>query len=1159
MPTEELRAYACEDTTLFLRCEENSVIRISRAVYGRFSFDFCNEQAKVSGWDVQCMALNSTKVVGERCDGHTECKVLASNKVFGDPCVNTPKYLQGVYCCEKQPEPETDAPTTSSTTTTTTATTTFTSTTKTATSIPTTGTPDPPTLEPTTKSPPVWTEAPDRFCPRVEQKGVWWPKLGLGKKCPVHVKTTSMIEETADVTESVKQLSEQTASQTLGAGDLKKTTKTIFPKLNRVLKSQLNASRPTRRKEIIKSFSKEMVTTGSNLLSNKQKESWKELPSAERSQIATSITVNMEETGFEIAANLAVNESVISEGENILLEVSVVGVEGESKAEVKLPSRPARGWDGQHEKVSIPIQSLHSQATKGQVKIVFLVYQNLEEWMDPESEDDIENTEDEETYAPIGYDVGDMPDTITMEPRKKREQYINTNIFSASINSRQEKVELIKPFTFTLKHKQTPEESEKPACAFWDIDKSGSSGTWSSRGCSVIETSDISTTCQCNHFTNFAVLMDVQGTKLTMEHEIALMTITYVGCVISIVCLFCSLFTFSFFKNLQCDRNTIHKNLVLCLMLAEIVFIVGITLTQNKIVCGVIAGLLHFLFLASFSWMCLEGVQLYVMLIEVFEAERSRRLWYYIVGYGAPLIIVGVSAGVKHEGYGTDKYCWLSTQDGFIWSFVGPVIVVLFINVIMLSIAVYMMCKHAHTLASSLRTKEKSRLQKVNGEPYSGSSSGSTSYIVDNKKRSLPEMPAWIKGAAVLVVLLGLTWSFGFMYVSESSIVMAYVFTILNTLQGLFIFVFHCLMNEKVKKEYKKLAYRSTWLPGCLRNICVGYSGSMSHSPHNSSSSGGHLLKFWSGRRRRSSSSTLEKGHKGKYRKSDPRSDSEFFTSTGKDTNSVFTRNGSARTSKQNGQLTDQVPHIYHEIDGMAGDLSVMDCSVIDTEYVSEYCQNQMQVSMEKRRYSSGSEDANDSADDAVENKNRLSVLSDDSAIKNISDFASSEADAGDLSYSEISDDDSGEVMKALSASETELLVPRSDSERNLLNNIQQVKLNIDDEGKKLYPGSINEIYMYKLSSGEDLNHSTPCLKFKSGNTEPPLANDANDSHDPLLSSLPQLRIIEDEDFDQSQNFSHSMDLRPVTSSIKKKKNRLSSDGQTKVNPHQYDLDYSEC
>jgi len=52
--------------------------------------------------------------------------------------------------------------------------------------------------------------------------------------------------------------------------------------------------------------------------------------------------------------------------------------------------------------------------------------------------------------------------------------------------------------------------------------------------------------------------------------------------------------------------------------------------------CSVIAGILHFVFLVAFVWMCLEGIQLYVMLVEVFEVERSRIRWYYAAGYGIP-------------------------------------------------------------------------------------------------------------------------------------------------------------------------------------------------------------------------------------------------------------------------------------------------------------------------------------------------------------------------------------------------------------------------------------------------------------------------------------------------------------------------------------------
>ena len=56
----------------------------------------------------------------------------------------------------------------------------------------------------------------------------------------------------------------------------------------------------------------------------------------------------------------------------------------------------------------------------------------------------------------------------------------------------------------------------------------------------------------------------------------------------------------------------------------------------------------------------------------------------------------------------------------------------------------------------------------------------------------------WIRGAFILMILLGLTWTFGLFYMNEATVVMAYVFTVLNSLQGLFIFLFHIVKNEKV-------------------------------------------------------------------------------------------------------------------------------------------------------------------------------------------------------------------------------------------------------------------------------------------------------------------------------------------------------------------------
>ena len=58
---------------------------------------------------------------------------------------------------------------------------------------------------------------------------------------------------------------------------------------------------------------------------------------------------------------------------------------------------------------------------------------------------------------------------------------------------------------------------------------------------------------------------------------------------------------------------------------------------------------------------------------------------------------------------------------------------------------------------------------------------------------------SWVIGAVALLCLLGLTWAFGLMYVNESTVVMAYLFTIFNSLQGMFIFIFHCVLQKKVR------------------------------------------------------------------------------------------------------------------------------------------------------------------------------------------------------------------------------------------------------------------------------------------------------------------------------------------------------------------------
>ncbi len=55
-----------------------------------------------------------------------------------------------------------------------------------------------------------------------------------------------------------------------------------------------------------------------------------------------------------------------------------------------------------------------------------------------------------------------------------------------------------------------------------------------------------------------------------------------------------------------------------------------------------------------------------------------------------------------------------------------------------------------------------------------------------------------------LVCILGITWIFGFFYIVKGTQWLSIIFTLLNSLQGFFIFLFHVFLNEKAKAEFAR-------------------------------------------------------------------------------------------------------------------------------------------------------------------------------------------------------------------------------------------------------------------------------------------------------------------------------------------------------------------
>ncbi|KAM4564829.1 adhesion G protein-coupled receptor L3 isoform 1-T3 [Fundulus diaphanus] len=611
-----------------------------------------------------------------------------------------------------------------------------------------------------------------------------------------------------------RELAEQTKSN-LQAGDITYTVRAMIQLVD-LLDVQLRNLTPGGKDSAARSLNKlqkrerscryyvqAMVETVNNLLQPQAQAAWRELSTSEQLRAATMLLDTVEQGAFVLADNLLKTDIVQENTDNIQLEVARMSTDG-NLPDLKFPQS-----GGQGNSIHLSANTLKQHGRNGEIRIAFVLYKHIGVYLSTENASMKLGSE----ALATNYSV-----------------IVNSPVITAAINKDSNKVYLSDPVIFTIRHLQQSEENFNPNCSFWSYSKRTMTGYWSTQDCRLLSTNRTQTTCSCTHLTNFAVLMahvDVKNTDPV--HDMLLDVITWVGILLSLVCLLISLFTFCFFRGLQSDRNTIHKNLCISLFIAESLFLVGINRGDQPVACAVFAALLHFFFLAAFTWMFLEGVQLYIMLVEVFESEHSRRRYFYLVGYGVPALIVAVSAAVDYRSYGTDRICWLRLDTYFIWSFIGPATLIIMLNVIFLGIALYKMFHHTAIL-----------------KPDSG--------CLDNIK-------SWVIGAIALLCLLGLTWAFGLMYVNESTVVMAYLFTIFNSLQGMFIFIFHCVLQKKVRKEYGK----------CLRtHCCSGKSvdssigsvkGSTSRTPGRySSGSQSRIRRMWNDTVRKQSESSFMTG-----------------------------------------------------------------------------------------------------------------------------------------------------------------------------------------------------------------------------------------------------------------------------------------------------------
>uniref|UniRef100_A0A8B9F0H0 Adhesion G-protein coupled receptor G6 n=1 Tax=Amazona collaria TaxID=241587 RepID=A0A8B9F0H0_9PSIT len=369
----------------------------------------------------------------------------------------------------------------------------------------------------------------------------------------------------------------------------------------------------------------------------------------------------------------------------------------------------------------------------------------------------------------------------------------------------------------TIKHTKI-QEDPKPTCVFWDMSKNGGSGGWNPEGCQVdTESNENETVCLCNHLTHFGVLMDLQRTvtQIDPQNTKVLTFITYIGCGISAVFSAATLLTYIAFEKLRRDYpSKILMNLSTALLFLNLIFLLDGWIASFDIdgLCIAVAALLHFFLLATFTWMGLEAVHMYIALVKVFNTYIRRYiLKFCIIGWGLPALVIAIvfasaNTNASHvygkqlygkdaNGQGGDDFCWIKNEVVFYVTCAGYFGIMFLMNFAMFIVVMVQICGR-------------------NGK---------------RTNRSLKEeILRNLRSVVSLTFLLGMTWGFAFFAWGPLTLPFLYLFSIFNSLQGLFIFVFHCAMKENVQKQWR-------------RHLCCG----RFRLADNSGKSNSYLLYLW--------------------------------------------------------------------------------------------------------------------------------------------------------------------------------------------------------------------------------------------------------------------------------------------------------------------------
>ena len=280
------------------------------------------------------------------------------------------------------------------------------------------------------------------------------------------------LKRDSEVVSVADQLQQSVETKTLYGGDLVMVTQILQTLTHKARQIMFSMAKQEDKELLASRLVEDTLKIGSSLLEDDHMMAWSDLEPVERAQIGSNLVLAIQENSFFLADSINVEKNIIMMEENLLTSVRIM----------RAKELYDQDFISRHGNVNmiIPAESLIENSENGAVRLVFFHYNNLDHVL-PSSTNGV--------------------------------KFLNSHIVSASL-TRGHSTLLSQPLRATFQHLDT-ESMVNPSCVWWDY----VTRTWSEEGCWVESSNKSSTSCQCNHLGNFAVLME-EASMYAAPHSI---------------------------------------------------------------------------------------------------------------------------------------------------------------------------------------------------------------------------------------------------------------------------------------------------------------------------------------------------------------------------------------------------------------------------------------------------------------------------------------------------------------------------------------------------------------------------------------------------------------------------------------------------------------